>query len=172
MLRQQHTIALPVVGPMKSVLKWYRASLLAVAAMLLFPVAALGELGGTVSSVQADQQRLHGALRVSAAQAYALHEIRTASNGVVHEYVSADGKVFAVTYQGQFPGESNELLGAYGGQLAQAMHSAQRQRHVGGSVHIELPGLTYHAAGHMRYFSMRAFVPERVPQGVALEEIR
>lgn len=140
--------------------------------VLLLSLTAMAELGGSVASVRADQQRLNGTRTVKQTQAYAIHEIRTVNNGVIHEFVSPEGKVFAVTYQGRFPGESNGLLGTYATQLAEASKLAQGQKQVGGSVHLQLPGLTYHAMGHMRYFSMTAYVPEGVPKGVALEEIR
>lgn len=140
--------------------------------VLSLSLAATAELGGTESSVQADQQRLRGTRRVTQAQAYAMHEIRTPANGVIHEFVAPDGKVFAVTYRGQFPGESNGLLGSHSAQLMQAMKSAPGPRRIGGEIHLQMPGLTYHAVGHLRYYSMRAYLPESIPQGVALEEVR
>ena len=140
--------------------------------VVLFSVSAFAELGGTADSVKADQQRVQGVLRVSQTQAYAMHEIRTPNNGLIHEFISPAGKVFAVTYQGPFPGEANGLLGSYAPQIEQARKAATGQRHVGGTVHVAAPGLVYHAAGHMRYFSMKAYVPDAIPQGVAMEEIR
>jgi hypothetical protein len=134
--------------------------------------AAMAELGGTVQTVQADQQRLQGTRTVIARTAYQVHEIKTATNGVVREFVSPDGKVFAVTYEGRFPGESNGLLGAYANQLAQAKQAAAGKAHVAGTIHLESGYLRYHAAGHLGYFSMRAVVSNAVPSGVTMEEIQ
>ncbi len=142
------------------------------ALLLLLPAAAMAELGGTASTVQADQQRVNGTRSVSQRAAYAKHEIRTGNNGVIHEFVGPDGKVFAVTYQGRFPGESNGLLGAYSAQLEQVQIASPGQNHVGGSVRVETPEMVYHAAGHLGYFSMTAYVKQSVPKGVAMEEIR
>lgn len=156
---------------MKKSGKWY--GLLAVLGVLMaLPLNAMAELGGTIASVDSDRLRVGGTRRVLQAQAYSMHEIRTANNGVIHEYVAPDGKVFAVTYVGQFPGESNGLLGKYSAQVTQAVQARTAGQPIGRAVHVEMPGLRYHAIGHLRYFSMRAVVPENIPAGVNVEEIQ
>ena len=140
--------------------------------MLTLSLGAMAELGGTTATVEQDRLRVNGTRRLVQAPAYAMHEIRTPNNGIIHEYVSSDGKVFAVTYEGQFPGESNGLLGKYAAQVTQAVAASQGARAAGRSVQVNLPGLRYHALGHLRYFSMRAVVPENVPAGVNVEELQ
>lgn len=139
---------------------------------MLVSLSAMAELGGTAATVDNDRVRVGGTRRVVQAQAYAMHEIRTANNGVIHEFVGPNGNVFAVTYVGQFPGESNGLLGKYSAQVTQAVQARPGGQPAGRSVHVEMPGLRYHAMGHLRYFSMRAVVPENVPAGVNVEEIQ
>jgi Protein of unknown function (DUF2844) len=160
---------------MDSIASWYQISFRAAAlafAVLMLSLSAMAELGANVSSVQADQQRMHGVRRVNQIQAYAVHEIRTPNNSVVREFVSTGGKVFAVAYHGNSLGESNGVLGSYAAQLAQAMKTVHGGRHVGGPVDIQLPGMHYHASGHMRSYTVRAYLPDSVPQGVSMEEIR
>lgn len=142
------------------------------AAILMLSMGAMAELGGTAQSVQADQQKLQGTRRVITRTAYEVHEIKTATNGTVREFVSPDGKVFAVTYEGRFPGESNAVLGAYASQVAQAKQAGPARAHVAGTVHLRTGYLRYRAAGHLGYFSMRAVVSNAVPNGVAMEEIQ
>jgi hypothetical protein len=142
------------------------------AVVLLLSLAAVAELGGTESSVQADQQRMNATRRVTQAQAYAIHEIRTPNEGVVREFVSPGGKVFAVTYRGHFLGESNALLGKYADQLAQAVKTVHNGQHRGGPVKVQLPGLVYHASGHMRSYVIHAYLPDGIPQGVTMEELQ
>jgi hypothetical protein len=150
---------------------WYR--FLAIGATVVtLSLSAMAELGGTTATVEADRLRVSGTRRVVRAQAYEMHEIRTPNNGTIHEYVASDGKVFAVTYEGQFPGESNGLLGQYSAQVTQAIAASRGTRPAGRNVHVDLPGLRYHALGHLRYFSMRAIVPENVPAGVNVEELQ
>ena len=143
-----------------------------VGGVLLLSTCAMAELGGTETSVRADQQRLNGTRSVTQAQAYALHEIRTPENNVIHEYISPDGKVFAVSYTGKMLGESNAILSAYSRQIARAMVAVRNGKHRGGPVNIELPGLVYHATGHMRSYMIRAYLPDSVPQGVTVEALR
>lgn len=140
--------------------------------MVLLSLAAVAELGGTVSSVQADQQRLNATRSVRQAQTYTVHEMRTPNQGVIHEFVTPAGKVFAVSYRGPILGESNALLGSYANQLAPALRTAHNGLHRGGPVHIELPGLTYHAIGHMRSYIVHAYLPDNIPQGVTAEELQ
>src|SRR5215475_9542856 len=61
---------------------------------------ALAALGGDATSVETDRVSMKGALRISPLVAYDIHEIQTPSGTVIREYVSAQGKVFAVTWRG------------------------------------------------------------------------
>jgi hypothetical protein len=140
--------------------------------LLVLSPSAKAELGGNESSVKTDQQKLRGAVRVQHAQSFAVHEIRTENNSVVREFVSPEGKVFAVAYQGASLGESNQVLGSYSVQLAQAIGKVHGGRHVGGPVVVHAGNMVYEASGHMRSYTVRAYVPESMPAGVALEEIR
>jgi hypothetical protein len=156
---------------MGTITGWYRC--LAVGATVVtLSLSAMAELGGMKATVETDRLRVSGTRRVLQTPAYEMHEIRTANKGTIHEYVSSDGKVFAVTYEGQFPGESNGLLGKYSAQVTQALAASRGTRPAGHNVRVDLPGLRYHALGHLRYFSMRAIVPENVPAGVNVEELQ
>lgn len=139
---------------------------------LLLSATAMAELGGNVRSVEADQQRMNATRRVSQSQLYSVHEIHTAANGLVREYVSPQGTVFAVSYHGQFLGEGNQLLAAYAQQIAPAMQSVRKGQHRGGPVTVRLPNVVYHAVGHMRSYTVQAYLPGSVPQGVNLEELQ
>lgn len=143
-----------------------------VAAGLLLTVPAFAELGGVEASIKADQARVQGTRTVMRGQAYAVHEIRTPNRSVLREFVSPAGKVFAVTYSGSSLGESNQLMGSYSAEIAVAMKSVHGGRHVGGPVILHMPGVVYEAVGHMRSYTVRAYVTDSVPEGVKLEEIR
>lgn len=140
--------------------------------MLLLSFSAFAELGGSVASVQADQQRVNGTRSVTQAPAYAVHEIHTANNNVIREFVSPAGQVFAVSYRGHLLGESNGLLGSYASQIAVAMKTVHNGHHRGGPVNLVLPGLVYQATGHMRSYVVHAYLPGNIPQGVKLEELQ
>jgi hypothetical protein len=140
--------------------------------VLLLSLSAVAELGGDVRSVQTDQQRMNATRRVNAMSAYSVHEIRTGTSGVAREYVSPDGKVFAIFYHGPFLGEGNQLLASYAQQIAPALQSVHKGQHRGGPITVRLPNLVYHLSGHMRSYTVRAYLPGSVPQGVNLEELQ
>jgi hypothetical protein len=140
--------------------------------LLALPLPALAALGGDVASVHDDQAQMKGSLKTTQAEAYSVHEITASANTVVKEYVSPAGKVFAITWHGQFIPDMQLLLGTYYDQYAQAA-KAQRESHVGRHpVNIQQPGLVFQNGGHMRSYIGRAYVPEMVPQGVNVDALQ
>ena len=129
---------------------------------------ACAALGGDVASVAADRAHVDGKLAVSLTQKYAVHEIAAPSGTVVREFVSPAGTVFGVAWAGPSMPDLRQVLGAYFDRYVKAV--AQRNRR--GPVLIEEPGLIVQSGGHMRAFYGRAYVPEALPQGVAVDEIR
>jgi hypothetical protein len=134
--------------------------------MLALPIPALAALGGDVASVHEDQAQMKATLKTTQAEAYAVHEIKDSAGTVVKEYVSPAGKVFAISWHGQFIPNMQQLLGTYFDQFAQAA-KAQRESGPGHRpVNIQQPGFVFHNGGHMRSYFGKAYVPEMVPQGV------
>ncbi len=140
--------------------------------MLALPLPALAALGGDVTSVRQDQAHLKGSLKTTKAEAYTVHEIKASAGTVVKEYVSPAGKVFAITWRGQFIPNMQQLLGTYFDQFAQAA-KAQRESHVGHRpLNIQQPGLVVQSGGHMRGYFGRAYAPDLVPQGVSPDALQ
>lgn len=129
-------------------------------------------LGGDVSSIQADQIHLQGTRSTTASELYSVHEIQASSGTVVREYVSFDGKVFAVAFHGPWQPDLRQLLGKYFDQYYRAVQarstSARRGRR---PVMIDEPGLVVQIGGHLRSFTGRAYDPEMLPSGVRPEDI-
>src|SRR5258708_33505564 len=101
-------------------------SLLAMCAALLISCVALraqAAWGGDTASIQADQVHMQGSRRMIAANSYTVHEIQADTGTVVREYVSADGKVFALAWQGPWLPDMRQILGGYFEQYAQAVQS-------------------------------------------------
>jgi len=133
---------------------------------------AWAALGGDVASVQADQVHMQGTRRVTTAAAYTVHEIQGASGTVVREYVSSEGKVFAVAWQGPWLPDMRQLLGNCFDQYTAAIKSQSGGRIGRRPLVIEQPGLTVEIAGHSRSFTGRAYIPEQMPSSVGAEAIR
>ena len=142
---------------------------------LLSVVIALpagASLGGDTASIEADQVRMQGARKMTAAQNYTVHEIQGAAGTVVREYVSSSGRVFAVAWRGPWPPDLHQLLGSYSDQYVQAVKAQSRTRMGRRPLIVEQPGLVVHSGGHPRDFGGVAYVPENLPQGVRAEDIR
>ena len=140
--------------------------------ILTLPIPALAALGGDITSVQQDQAQMKGSLKTTEGEKYTVHEIKASAGAVVKEYASPAGKVFAITWRGQFIPNMQQLLGTYFDQFAQAA-KAERESHVGHRpVNIQQPGLVVQSGGHMRGYFGRAFAPDMVPPGVSPDALQ
>jgi hypothetical protein len=133
---------------------------------------AWASLGGDAVSIQADQIHMQGTRTANAAQSYTVHEIQAASGTVVREYLSPEGKVFAVAWHGPWMPDLRQLLGSYFEQYRAAVQSPSGARVARKPVTIDQPGLAVQIGGHIRAFSGRAYLPELLPTGVRAEDIQ
>jgi len=129
---------------------------------------AWAALGGDAASVGTGQAHALASARVQAAETYTLHELVSTTGTKIHEYLGHDGKVFAVSWQGPFRPNLRQLLGVYYQTYLKRCTSSHRTR----TINIQLPGLVINMSGHQRAFYGRAYIPDRVPQGLATDEIR
>jgi len=145
---------------------------IATAALIAAAMPAGASLGGDAASIQADQVHMQGSRRTTAAKSYTVHEIQGASGTVVREFVSAEGKVFGVAWQGPWPPDMRQVLGAYFDQYVQANQAQRGTRVRRRPILINQPGLVVQVGGHLRAFAGRAYVPEMLPSGVRAENIQ
>ena len=128
---------------------------------------ALAGLGGDATSVEADRVSMKAVARVTPFVGYDIHEIQT-SAGVIHEYVSAQGKVFAVTWRGSGLPNLAQLLGGYSAQLAQAQPSTHYNHH---HLRLATPEVVLESDAYLRSRSGRAWVPALFPQSLSPKDI-
>jgi Protein of unknown function (DUF2844) len=148
--------------------KTVRRLLPSVLLALAFP--AWASLGDNVTSVQVDKARMKGTLRSVATQQYVKHEIQTPTGQMVREFVSPEGTVFGVAWEGPFQPDLQQVLGSYFEPVKQAVSAQQRHGH--GPISVETSGFVFQQGGHARSFHGRAYVPSMVPQGVDVTEIQ
>lgn len=131
---------------------------------------AWATLGGDAASIEADRTVLKGTLTSAAAADYAVREIATAGGGVVREYLTADGKVFAVSWHAPTIPDLRVLLGSYYESYAQAAAAAS---HAGGHRHfaVRQPGLILESSGRLRAFIGRAWDPRLLPPGFSTDDL-
>jgi hypothetical protein len=137
--------------------------------LLAISIPAAAELGGVAATIEADLTHLKATRRVVSAQKYTVHEMLTASGTIVREYVSAQGRVFAIAWQGPFMPDLRQVLGSYYEPYLKAAKSSRSGR---GPVLVQQPDLVVHSGGHMRAFSGRAYVPQLLPTDVQIDEIQ
>jgi hypothetical protein len=130
--------------------------------------AALGELE---SSVQVDQTNLAANHTVTDFSGYRMYEI-TKNNLVVHEFVTSDGKVFAVTWKGPAHPDFSKLFGAYFPDYQAARVKAGEQIIRPRSLFADSGSLHIEYAGHMGALHGRAWIIPLLPQGFSTNEIR
>ena len=140
--------------------------------ILATALPAWASLGGDAASIQADQLHMQGSRTTKAADAYTVHEIQAATGTVVREYLSPEGKVFALAWNGPRLPDLRQVLGGYFEQYRAAVQSQSGPRMARRPVMINQPGLVVQIGGHVGAFSGRAYVPEMLPSGVRAEEIQ
>jgi hypothetical protein len=148
-------------------------SILVLLSLTACPPAASASLGGSVTTVDADRVHAEGALmRIVRNDAFALHEIRSASGTMIREYVDTSGTVFAVAWDGPWLPDLRQVLGEHFDHYQAAMRARRQSRTARGVIAIDDGGLVVQMSGHPRAFTGRAYLSARLPAGIQLESIR
>lgn len=142
---------------------------LAASTLLPLPLPAAAALGALASSVEVDQAHMNATRDVNAAALYTVHTLTVPSGTEIHEFVSNEtGLVFAVAWRGPFMPDLQQLLGESFQTFVDAANSGGAR----GSGVVQKPGLVVFSGGHMRAYSGKAYLPDKMPSGVSVDEIR
>ncbi len=143
------------------------------------PVAALLAITMNVSWAGLGSTPAHLSLRVLAAQdrsgstglaTYTDVEKKLESGTVVHEYVDAQGTVFAVSWSGPFLPDLKELLGSHFD--AMVAHAGQARRAGRSPLVLKQSDLVIVSGGHMGAFEGHAWLPAKLPEGFKPGDIK
>jgi len=147
------------------------ASRLACCLLLAAGPAAPGwaALGEPEASVSVDSGHFRASLHVAGRPSFTVHELRTPTGTVIHEFVSPAGAVFAVSWQGPYMPSMSLLLGQNFQRFANAPRSAGSSR---SRLLIDQPDLVVHAGGHIRSYAGIAYLPQLLPAGVSEEQLQ
>jgi hypothetical protein len=130
---------------------------------------AFAALGGDAASVDTDAAKMKGQARATAVAGYTVKEITLPSGTLVREYVSAEGKVFAVTWTGMSQPDLQQTLGTYFEQYKAAATAPHTGHH---HLTIHQPELVLSSGGHMRAWTGKAYVPALLPPNFSVDDIR
>jgi Protein of unknown function (DUF2844) len=159
----------------QGLLQWLSAGV-ASAVLLVFSLPASASLGGNASSVESDRAQMNASVQVTQHDAYEIHEMQAPGGTVVDEYISPEGKVFAVSWHGQFPPPMQQILGTYFQRYSEALQGQASQSHSKMYGHrplnIQQQGLVVQTSGHMRAHAGRAYIPDLIPQGMTVNQIQ
>ena len=148
-----------------------KATLSVLLILVLAQIPAWAVLGQTEASVTTDQQRMKTEDRVQTFASYKVHQLTTTNGPTVREYVSPQGVVFGVAWQGRFMPNVNQLLGTYVENLQTATADQTRiQRRRG--ITVKTGDFVYSNFCHLQNCAGRAYVPAFVPSSVSAEVVR
>lgn len=147
-------------------LGWVSGALVAGA---LWSSGASATLGEPESSLTAETQLDRASLKDTDHGSYRVHEMQLPSGTVLREYAGLDGKVFAVTWNGPFIPNLKQSLGSYFAEFAaQAGAAHGTRKHLA----VHQPDLVVESAGHMRAHHGLAYLPQSLPSGVSVGDLR
>jgi len=131
---------------------------------------AFAGLGGDASTVTADVVKMKGQARSAPGNGYTVSQITLPSGTLVNEYISAEGKVFAVTWKGASVPDLSQTLGSYFEEYKAAASVAPHASHH--HLTVRQPDLVVVTGGHMRAWNGKAYVPSLLPPNFSLDEIK
>jgi hypothetical protein len=148
----------------------FMAPLVAILIVGFTPRDAGAALGEAESSVQSDVVALQASIKSSEDRTiYRLHEIQLPTGTFLREFVSPEGKVFAVAWNGPHMPDLRQAFGQYFNSfVAGAKLSRGDRTHL----QIQQSDLVVEIRGHMRAYSGRAYLPDAIPGGVDLGDLR
>jgi len=138
-------------------------------AAALGPRMACATLGAPESTAADDAVQLKGEIKSTEHGTYRVHEIQLPSGTLLREYAVPGGAVFAVAWSGPAIPNLSQALGGY----FTLFTDATKAKHLGRThLQVRQEGFVMESSGHMRAFTGRAYLPQALPAGTSLDEIR
>jgi hypothetical protein len=131
---------------------------------------AFAGLGGDAASVAADVAKMKGQARATPVAGYTMSEITLPSGTVVHEFVSSEGKVFAVSWKGMAVPDLSQTLGTYFAEYNAAATATPHASHH--NLTVQQTDLVVRTGGHMRNWYGQAYVLSLLPPNFSLDDIK
>lgn len=139
--------------------------------ILVFSRQAQATLGAGADSIAGDYQALSASKRATTTRAnYTVQEVASDAT-TVREYLTLSGVVFAVAWNGLVHPDLTVLLGSYAGEYQVAKRQSPR-KHGQRNLKVRSNRVVVETWGHMRNLQGRAYLPDLLPAGVNVNEIK
>lgn len=133
-------------------------------ASVFLSLSAQAALGGNRESIAIDHQALAmKSTTITSGSGYQIHELQHPNGSSVKEFVSPQGKVFAVHWEGSAPANLSQILGDHYAEYLSALKNTPHSHHL---VQIKQDNLVVTHIQYLRNFSGNAYVPSLVPANV------
>jgi hypothetical protein len=106
----------------------------------------------------------------SAGSNYVMRDTTLGTGTHVREYISGNGVVFAIAWDGPFLPDLKALLGKYFD--AMVAESARLPRAGRSRMAVDSPEVVINSGGHMRAFEGSAWIPAEFPAGFTADDVR
>ena len=129
-------------------------------------------LGQPESTVERDRAMMKGQRHRGSGTGFSIERI-TVAGMEIKEYVSSDGVVFAVVWEGTGVPDLKLLLGEYYEEYREGLSTARNRRpRVKEPFRMKSDRLVVERAGHSRSLWGRAYLPTHLPPGITPKDIR
>lgn len=156
--------------PRESCKMLLRGAFFLVAVAILSHDYAQASLGKEEASVEADSRSFHGVRKMSSKEGYRVHEITTNSQSI-REYVTTDGVVFCVAWNGMTQPDLTQLFGSFYQEYRDA--EAKTPRPAGRRpLTIKSDNVVVSRGGHMRDVRGKACIPNLTPSNIDQKDIQ
>ena len=136
------------------------------------PAPAWPALGQSAETVEHDRVIMKGQRQSRSGVGYSIDTI-TVAGMQIKEYVSPNGVVFAVVWKGTGIPNLQLLLGEYYEEYRAGVRAARnRTPRVREPFRMKSERLVVERAGHSRSLWGRAYLPDRLPPGIRLEDLQ
>jgi hypothetical protein len=143
----------------------------ALAVLILVTMPAWATLGQSEATVTSDRLQMNSREQVQTFDSYTVHQLTTDAGQAVKEFVSPQGVVFGVSWQGRSVPNMAQLLGTYVNNL-QTATAAQKHIQPRRGITVTTNDFVYSNFCRMQMCSGQAYILSAVPRNVSAGAIR
>jgi hypothetical protein len=128
-------------------------------------------LGGEIAAMETESKALNVKPTLSPSTRYTTYEFAQ-HKVTIHQFASANGKIFAVAWKGQTHPNLAALMGTHYSDFQKALAQAKKNYHGRAPVEIEVDGFHLEMGGHAMSVYGRAWLINQLPPQVDTRELQ